>query len=263
MRRPPHATKALLPLCLAAAGCLAGCATPPPASDKDAVAEYEQTNDPLEPTNRFFYRVNNALDSAVLKPVAQGYTYVVPGPVRDSVHNLLGNLGAPVLLVDDIGQGNPYHATQTLWRFMINSTVGVGGLFDVAKAAGVPGHDTSFGVTLGVWGIPAGPYLYLPAVGPTSPRAVAGRGIDAAADPFTWVPSGYGLLTLNTARTGLTVIDARATFASDIDHVTAGALDPYATFRSLYRQNAQAQVEDARHPRPLTAPAPNPPRGTP
>ena len=252
MQSAPKTLAAAFSAC--AVACLAGCATPPPASDKDAVAEYEQTNDPLEPTNRFFYRVTDAVDGAVLKPVAQGYNYAVPQPVRDGLHNVLGNLQSPVLLVDDIGQGNPYHVTQTLWRFVINSTVGVGGVFDVAKAAGVPGHDTDFGVTLAVWGVPEGPYLFLPVAGPSSVRGLAGKGADAAADPFTWVPTGYGLRTLGYARGGLTALDERARYSGDIEHVKAGALDPYATFRSLSRQNTAAAVEAARHPRPLSAP---------
>jgi phospholipid-binding lipoprotein MlaA len=243
-------------LALAAGGlALAGCATRPPASDADAVQEYEQTNDPLEPTNRFFYRVNDSLDRYTLKPLAQGYVFVVPMPVRTGVHNVLANLSSPVLFADDVSQANSRHAGDTFMRFVINSTAGVAGVFDVAKGFGYPAHETNFGVTLALWGVPAGPYLYLPFLGPSSPRAVLGRGADTALDPFTWVPRGYGLLTLNWARYGVGVVDTRAAYLSDIDHVKASALDPYATFRSLYRQNVNSQVEAAKQAQKMTPPA--------
>jgi phospholipid-binding lipoprotein MlaA len=254
---PRHVARALAAatMTITAFG-LGACATRPPASDTEATQEYEQTNDPLEPTNRFFYRVNDTLDKYTLKPLAQGYVAVVPDPVRTGLHNVLTNLSSPVLLVDDVSQANVPHASATLWRFVINSTVGAGGIFDVGKALGLPGHDTNFGVTLGLWGVPTGPYLYLPVLGPSTPRALAGRGADTVADPFTWVPSGYGLLTLNAARYGLGALDTRAAYLSDLERVKAGALDPYATIRSLYRQNTQSQVEAAKRPTVYSAPRP-------
>jgi phospholipid-binding lipoprotein MlaA len=234
---------------------LAGCATRPPATDADALQEYNQTNDPLEPTNRFFYRVDDTLDRYTLKPLAQGYIFVVPSPVRTGLHNALANLSSPVLFADDVSQANPQHAGDTFMRFVINSTAGAAGFFDVAKGLGYPAHDTNFGITLALWGVPAGPFLYLPFVGPSSPRALLGRGADTVLDPFTWVPRGYSLRTLNWARYGLGVVDERAAYMSDIEHVKASALDPYATFRSLYRQNINSQVEAARHPAAITPPA--------
>jgi len=244
--------KLLMPSLFTAVMALSACATRPPATDRDATAEYEQTNDPLEPTNRFFYDVNDKLDRYTLKPAAEAYVYVVPAPVRTGVHNVLTNLSSPVLLVDDASQGNPRRAGDTFMRFVINSTAGGLGIFDVATGWGYPQHTTSFGVTLALWGVPAGPYLYLPLLGPSSPRGVAGFAIDTAVDPFTYVPRGYGLLTLNWARYGLGLLDARSRYASDLDHVKSGALDPYATFRSLYRQNLDSQIEAARHDRPAT-----------
>lgn len=238
-----------------AASCLGACATRPPASDAEALQEYRQTNDPLEPTNRFFYKFNDTLDRYTFKPVAQGYVAVVPAPVRTGLHNVLANLSSPVLFGNDVLQANPRRAGDTLSRFLINSTVGVLGTFDVAKGWGIPGHDTSFNVTLGVWGVPDGPFLYLPILGPSSPRGVAGFAGDVALDPFTYVPHGYGLLTLNWARYGLGLVDARAALLGDLDKVQASALDPYATIRSLYRQHTASQIEEDRHDRPMT-PAP-------
>jgi phospholipid-binding lipoprotein MlaA len=238
-----------------AAPSLSGCAQKPPATDADAVQDYEQTNDPLEPTNRFFYRVNDTLDRYTLKPIAEGYVYIVPSPVRSGLHNALTNLSSPVLFADDVSQANPRNAGDTFVRFAVNSTIGLAGVFDVAKGLGYPSHDTNFGVTLALWGVPEGPYLYVPLVGPSSPRGIAGRGADTVLDPFTWVPHGYGLLTLNWARYGLGIIDERAEYASDLDHVKASALDPYATFRSLYRQSVNSKVEAAKHPPATTPPS--------
>ena len=248
-------TKKLVPSMILAALALSACATRPPASDKEATADFEQTNDPYEPSNRFFYRVDDTLDRYTLKPVAQGYVYVVPAPVRTGVHNVLANLSSPVLLADDVTQANPRRAGDTFMRFVINSTAGGLGVFDVAAGWGYPAHATSFGVTLALWGVPSGPYLYLPVLGPSSPRDAVGYGIDTAFDPFTYVPHGYGLKTLNWARTGLTLVDLRSRHLTDLDTVKKGALDPYATFRSLYRQNFDSQVEAARQDKPATPPA--------
>jgi len=259
--KPRPVRRALTAAALAAGALgLGACATRPPASDAEATQEYEQTNDPLEPTNRFFYRVDDTLDRYTLKPLAQGYIAVVPTAGRTGIHNVLANLSSPVLFADDVSQANPRHAGDTFVRFVVNSTIGVAGIFDVAKGLGYPGHDTNFGITLGLWGVPTGPYLYLPFIGPSSPRAILGRGADTVLDPFTWVPHGYGLVTLNWARYGVGIVDTRAEYMSDLEHIKAGALDPYATFRSLYRQNINAQVEAARHPAPVTPPV-NAPQG--
>ncbi len=247
--------KRLAPIALSAVFVLAGCASRPPATDRDATAEYEQTNDPLEPTNRFFYGVNDKIDRYTLKPISEGYVYVVPVPVRTGIHNALANLSSPVLFADDVSQGNPRRAGDTFMRFLINSSAGGLGIFDVATGWGYPSHSTNFGVTLALWGVPSGPYLYLPVLGPSSPRAATGFAAEVALDPFTYVPRGYGLLTFNWARTGLNAVDLRSRYASDIDHVKAGALDPYATFRSLYRQNTNSSIEAARHDEPATPPA--------
>lgn len=256
MHRRPAPTLALVLLTLGSSLPVSGCATRPPAGDAEATQEFRQTNDPLEPTNRFLYDVSDKVDRYTLKPVAQGYMAVVPAPVRNGLHNVLANLGSTVVFVDDVTQANPRRAIDTLARFMINSTMGGLGVYDVAADWGHPAHATSFGVTLALWGVPAGPYLFLPLVGPSSPRGVAGFGVDIAFDPFIYVPNGYGLMTLDWARYGLGLIDTRARVLGDLDHVKAGALDPYATFRSLYRQNLDSQVEAARNDSlPITAAA--------
>ena len=227
-------------------GGLGGCATAPPASDPEAVAEFNELNDPLEPTNRTFYAINNGLDTVLLRPLAIGYRYVVPEFARNGVHNFLSNLATPVALADDMLQGKPRRAGDTLMRGIINTTVGVGGLFDPATGWGYPKHDTDFGVTLALWGLPDGPFLFLPLFGPSNPRDAAGLAGDFALDPLSWVGRGYLVTDAGIARFGLTAVDARSQHIEDIDKLKATALDPYATFRSLYRQHRAAQIEETR-----------------
>jgi phospholipid-binding lipoprotein MlaA len=235
---------------------LAACAARPPASDPDALAEYKQTNDPLEPTNRVFYAINNGLDVVILKPAAEAYRYVVPAPVRNGVHNVLGNLGTPVQLVNDMLEGKPRRAGDTAMRFVINSSVGVLGIFDVATGLGYKNHDADFGLTLASWGVPEGPFLFLPVLGPTDPRDAAGYGVDIALDPFTWVgsPHDEGLKVFNWTRYALSAVDARERALGAIDQIKKTALDPYATFRSLYRQHRHSQVEALRNDHRATVP---------
>ncbi len=237
----------LLTLALLASAALAGCATPPPADDPDAIAEFKENNDPLEPTNRFFYQVNDALDTVLLKPLAIGYRGLLPAPLLTGVHNALSNLGAPVVLANDVMQGKPQRAGHTLTRFVINSTIGVGGLIDVATDLGWPGHDADFGMTLAVWGVPDGVFLFLPVLGPSNPRDAVGFGVDTfGLDPWGWVGKGVTVSDLRLTRTGVSAVDTRAGFLDDLDKLKAQALDPYATIRSLSRQFRAGKIEDAR-----------------
>jgi phospholipid-binding lipoprotein MlaA len=234
---------------------LAACATPPPASDPDAVADYQEANDPLEPTNRVFYAINNGLDTVILRPLAIAYRDGLPLPVRTHVHDVLSNLAEPVQLADNILQTKPRTAGNTLMRFMINSTVGIGGIFDVATDWGYPERGTDAGVTLALWGLPDGPFLFLPFLGPSSPRDATGFGMDVGLDPFTYVGQGTAVTALKWSRFGVSAIDLRAAALADIDQIKKTALDPYATFRSLYRQHRASVIEDSRHDLPATVPA--------
>lgn len=224
----------------------AGCATPPPASDPDALEDFRQTNDPLEPTNRVMFAVNAGLDTMFIRPLAIGYTWVVPVYLRNRVHNVLSNLNSPVLLANDIMQGKPRRAGDTLMRFVINSTFGVAGIFDVADGWGYKYHNSDFGETLALWGVPQGPYLFLPILGPGDPRDTSGYGVDVAIDPLTWVPSGQLGLDIGYARYGATLIDTRAGLLDSLDKAMDQALDPYATERSLYRQHRESEIEAVR-----------------
>lgn len=231
-----------------------GCATRPPVTDPDAVAEYQANNDPLEPTNRFLYQVNDVLDVYVLRPVAQGYRYAVPGTVRRSIGNALRNAASPVTFANDVLQGHPRYAAETVTRFVVNSTVGVGGLFDVADNLGLPPHrGANFGTTLGVWGVEEGPFLFLPLLGPSNVRDAGGYGGNVLLDPFTW--ASFGGVAFQGSRFGVGAVDTREQLLDPVDQVKRDSLDPYATFRSAYRQSRAAEIEAARHDgKPLPPP---------
>ncbi len=245
---------------------MAGCATPPPASDTVAVQAFRQENDPLEPTNRFLYRVNNALDDYVLRPVAIAYRDVLPDAVRNGIHNALNNLATPLKLGNDMLEGEPRLAGNSFMRFVINSTVGGAGLFDPASHWGYPDHDNDFGLTFAIWGVPEGPFLFLPLLGPSNPRDAVGRGVSIYADPFGRFGHGAIVTGLDWGRWAVDVVDARSRVLGDIASIKRTALDPYATFRSLYRQHREAQINDIRnfhehtipawYPQPAAAPTP-------
>ena len=238
---------------LAAAVALAGCATPPPASDPEALADYKATNDPFEPTNRVFYKVDDGLLTYVLTPVARGYNYVLPAPVRTGIHNVLNNLGSPVQFANDVLETKPRRAGDTFMRFLINSTAGVGGVFDVAKVVGYRDHSADGATTLALWGIPAGPFLYLPVFGPSGVRDGFGRGLDTLVSPYTWVAFN-GIHHLNDIAAGLSAVDAVAPHLDDLRKLKENALDPYATQRSLYRQLQKSNDDAARNDRRATVP---------
>ncbi len=245
MRLPPFRPLHLLAALLLATPLLQGCATPPPADDKEAMEEFRQTNDPAEPTNRAIYAVNNALDVMILEPAARAYRGLTPAPVRSSVHNILSNLGSPVRLAADMAQGKPRLAGDTLMRMVINTTVGLGGVFDVATDWGYPHHDNGAGTTLAVWGMEEGPYLVLPIFGPSNPRDTGGFLTDMALDPFTYT-SGPSWSIFSYSRIGATALDERERHIDDVDQIRKQALDSYATFRSLYRQHRAAEIARAR-----------------
>lgn len=224
---------------------LAGCATRPPATDREAVAEFELNNDPLEPFNRGMFAVNNAIDTVALRPAAVAYRTLVPGPVRDGVRNALGNLRAPTILMNDVLQGDMARAGRTASRFLINSTLGIGGIIDVAEwQFGIRGHSEDFGQTLARWGVGEGPYLFLPVLGPSNPRDLAGVGVDAVASPWFWFGQGEVVEILRWVRTGMTVLDAREGVLDVLDSLYATSLDPYSTLRSAYRQRRAAEIRN-------------------
>lgn len=232
--------------CLAlAVAALAGCATPPPADDPEAVAEYEQLNDPLEPTNRAIFAFNQALDRAVIKPVAQGYRRVVPEFGRDRVDDFLTNAGEPLTFIHDLLQGEFSRAGTTASRFVLNTTFGVLGIMDVAEPMGLPGHSEDFGQTLAVWGVPEGPYLMLPLFGPSNPRDGVGRGVDWFADPVTIGANEGDLDAFTWGRMGGDAVNTREKYLDVLDDIERSSLDYYASIRSMYRQNRARRISNA------------------
>jgi phospholipid-binding lipoprotein MlaA len=230
--------------CLAATAvalALAGCAAVP--EDPEDRAEFEAVNDPLEPTNRAIFEFNMALDRALLKPVAKGYREVMPDPAQRGVHNALNNLRSPLIFVNDVLQGNPDRAAQTLTRFMFNSTVGVFGLFDVvADTNGPRYHGEDFGQTFAAWGVGEGPYLMLPLLGPSNPRDAVGTGLEFFVDPTDrYLKRRDGAWTTWT-RMGVTVVDERTQLLDPLDELERGSLDFYAALRSVYRQRRANEI---------------------
>lgn len=233
---------------LALAVLLPGCATPPPADDPEGLAEFRETNDPFEPANRAMFEIHEVADRFVLQPVAEAYRDILPQPVRAGIRNALGNLRAPVILANDLMQGNVTRARITLGRFMVNSTLGLGGLLDVARDWGVPGHSEDFGQTLAVWGAGEGFYMFVPLFGPSSPRDLAGQGVDLAINPLTWLGQGAAVDAAGWTRLGLTVVDTREALLEPIDQVRATSMDPYSTLRSAYRQRRAFEIRNQESP---------------
>ena len=207
--------------------------------------------DPWEKTNRKVYALNRGLDRYALRPAATVYRKVIPTPLRRGVTNVFNNLQEPVSFINAVLQGKPKRAWHTLQRFVINTTIGVGGLADHATELGRPEESEDFGQTLAVWGVKSGPYVMLPFFGPSTLRDTAGIGVDFATDPVPYVrnstlhPSAevkVGLFALQTLNLRSKLIDAGA------DGVLEGSLDEYATVRSAFLQRRQSQIYDGNPP---------------
>ncbi len=223
---------------------LTACAARPDPADPEAVAEFEQTNDPLEPLNRAMFAVNDGVDTLVLRPAAEAYRILVAPEIRTGVRNVLGNLRSPVILMNDLLQGEGQRAGVTLGRFLLNSTLGVGGIFEVATGFGLPPHGEDFGQTLAVWGNPEGPYLFIPILGPSNPRDLIGTAVDAAANPFSYISGDQWLDTATGVRLGLQALDTREGLIEPLDALRQGSIDPYAALRSAYRQRRAAEIRN-------------------
>jgi phospholipid-binding lipoprotein MlaA len=235
---------------------LVGCAAPGTGSglspDQAAETAEVEFNDPLEEWNRSIFGFNQVVDEVVLVPVAKGYRTAVPPPMRSSVHDFLQNLNAPVIFANDVLQAQPRLAAQTLARLTINSTVGVGGMFDVASRIGIPHHSNDMGITFATYGIDEGPYLVAPVLGPTNPRDIVGNVADSFIDPANYFAGKYDVWYAPLARTVVSGIDLRARNIEALADIEKTSLDFYATIRSLYRQRRAAEIrhEDSNLPNP-------------
>lgn len=226
---------------------LAGCAHSPPSDPWD----------PLEPVNRFNYKVNDKADTYVIKPVAKGYDKAVPDRVQASVSHFFDNAKQPVTMVNSLLQLKWGKFNQSLGRFMINTTFGIGGLFDIASKLDVPHPDEDLGQTLGYWGLGPGMYLYLPLLGPSDGRDLIGSAGDQFANPinyidefdeiddhYQWVPYTLRLIEGLNLRASLLGFDS----------TLKQQFDPYAFVRSYYLESRRKAVYDGNAPDNLTRP---------
>jgi phospholipid-binding lipoprotein MlaA len=223
---------------------LAGCATKPPASDKGATQEYQEINDPIEPTNRVIFEFNRALDEVILQPVARAYRVVIPSWVRARITSALDNLRAPVVFFNELAQGEPKRAASTLVRFGFNTTFGLAGLNDFARELGFEKTDEDFGQTLAIWGVGSGPYLMLPIFGPSNPRDAVGRVVDIVIDPFNMWTRNVDREALTYARAGTEIVSTREHLLDLTDDLEKSSLDLYAAVRSLYRQRRVNEIHN-------------------
>lgn len=225
---------------------LAGCATPPAPSNRLATAEYRAENDPLQPLNRQFYRVNNVLDTHIAQPLARTYLTITTQWFRTHAGYFVHNLSAPLDTVYFMASGKPRDAGTMLMRFAVNSTVGLGGIFNPAASLGYPLVETDLGLVLAGYGVPAGPYLFIPLVGPLNVRdalcSIGGAVAGGFVSPFTFMPKGSAHVLLTYGTSVLGTANERSSLNGTIEAVKATALDPYAVFRSLYRQHRAAQL---------------------
>jgi phospholipid-binding lipoprotein MlaA len=235
----------ILPVVLAGilALSVAGCASTGANQDAVYVGE-EQISDPFEGVNRSVLSVNEAVDKAVIEPVARGYRYVAPKPVRQSVRNFLRNLKSPIVMGNELLQGDLEGFANATGRLFINTLLGVGGLFDVADMGGIPYEPEDFGQTLAVWGVGNGPYVVIPLLGPSTVRDGTGMMVDMFLDPVRIYMFNHDLEWLHYTRVGVSVIDQREELLDVIDDLRANSFDYYAAIRSAYYQRRQALVKD-------------------
>src|SRR5437764_11489467 len=222
---------------------LSGCASHPDAAQQ-AGTYAEDFNEPLEDTNRKIFEFNQFVDRNAIVPVAKAYRDTVPDPVRDSLRDFINNLRAPIIFVNDALQGQFQQAGETMGRFVINSTIGMGGVVDVAGRWGVPFHEADLGLTLGTWGIPEGPSLVVPVLGPSTPRDLGAQVAEGFGDPWNRLVTGspWNLYWIPFVRGGLSGIDTRSRYIETLADIERTSLDYYATIRSLYRQRRAALI---------------------
>ncbi|KAA0011364.1 VacJ family lipoprotein [Billgrantia pellis] len=215
---------------LAAVAMLAGCAG-------RVAVEDRHPDDPWEGFNRRVFSFNEAIDRAVLKPVARGYRTVTPEPVQTGIGNFFSNLGEIRTALNSLLQGKPANAGLSTSRFLINTTVGIGGLWDFATPMGITAEEEDFGQTLGAWGVGEGPYLVLPFLGPSTVRDTSGLPLDMYTYPLTYVEDDKVRIGL----TALRVVDIRAGLL-DQEELIRG--DRYVFIRDAYLQRRRFEVSD-------------------
>jgi phospholipid-binding lipoprotein MlaA len=243
IRRSPLILSGLLAVGLALSGCVA---------PRAAAPGEEGFADPFEDTNRGIFAFNQQVDRNVLVPVAEAYRNVVPPPMQQSLHDFLQNLDGPIIFANDVLQGQPGLAANTLGRLIVNTTIGIGGMFDVATRIGIPFHSNDLGVTLATYGFDSGPYLVIPVLGPSNVRDLVGQVGDSFGDPGDYFAGQYHRIYAAVGRSVAQGVDTRARNIESLADIERTSLDYYATIRSLYGQRRAAQIrhEQANLPNP-------------
>lgn len=201
--------------------------------------------DPIEPINRGIYSFNNTFDHYLFKPIAKGYDFVVPGPIKTGVSNVFQNVSDVQSVVSDALQLKGAKLGDDLGRVMLNTTFGIGGIFDLATPMGIERGNEDIGQTLGYWGIGAGPYLVIPFLGPSTLRDAVGRYGDSQVNPLSYMSS----VPVRNSLTGLSVVDARVGLFPAEDLLNQASLDKYTFLRSAYLQRRQSLVLDGKRPK--------------
>lgn len=212
---------------LAVAALLAGCASP----------DQRTAGDPLEPMNRAIFKVNDTIDRTIAVPIAKGYQKVTPHPLRTAISNFFSNLGDLNNFANALLQLKITDATEDLMRFAMNTTFGLGGLIDFATPARLPKHHQDFGLTLGRWGVPSGPYLVLPIFGPSSFRDGVGLAVDTRFSPFIYAPTDS-----RRPLYAMQFVSARSDMLGATNILEQAALDKYSFVRDAYTQQRRAAL---------------------
>jgi len=263
------AAQAPAPAVPAAAADVPAAAADVPAAAGDVPAAGAHGHDPIAPEdplvgfNRFSYKISQPIDRFIFRPVAMAYYHFVPGPVRDGARNFLDNLYMSQVLANDILQLRPKRVVHTVARFLINTTLGIGGIFDIAKRKPfhLPAHPNSLGDTLGYYGVRPGPYVYLPIVGPSTFRDLVGSVGDAFTQPLvlnsvtdsetfetrhhhirTRATSAYTLTTYGVAAFIVGGLDKRSRVDGELQALKAQSVDPYAAMRSAFLQDRAGEI---------------------
>jgi phospholipid-binding lipoprotein MlaA len=235
MNRQSTAKKMLQLVILLAISMLYGCATTRTGTG---------TPDPFEGANRSFYSLDDSLDRAILKPIAEKYAEVTPTPVRIGITNFFDNLYYPNVIMNSFLQGKMKQGASDVARFVFNSTLGLGGLMDVATGMGFPMHNEDFGQTLAVWGFKSGAYLYIPLVnGPSTVRDAPDMATSTLLNPLTYI-SGVVLWPVSA----INIINKRANLLDDTSIRDEAAVDPYSFTREAYTQRREYLIHDGNLP---------------
>lgn len=229
-------------LCIASV--LVGCASIPAGVERSP-------QDPWEPFNRSVFEFNEGLDAYLLKPAVAGYRFVLPEFVREGIYNFFSNYNDIYTALFNLLQAKPGYAFNDFMRVVVNTTMGLGGFLDLATPGGLEKHKEDWGQTLGVWGVPAGPYVVLPFFGPSNVRDTFGTVADLESDYlFRLLPD----VALRNSITGLRVVNARNTYYEAGDLLDGAAIDKYSFMRDAYIQRRQYQINEGRDDEEPTMP---------